>query len=147
MDDLDMTTMPDAELAALAATATAEQARRQALAGAARRVDDMCLEHLRAEGRVNGAEWQPPAGFVGAYPQGWRVTHDGGTFEAAAPGAVTAPPSSDWDPVDPDTPLIDFWEPRHYGAGEQARDAGLVFTAASAVEGQRPFEYPGGWTT
>lgn len=105
----------------------------------------MCLDYLRASGRENGGAWEAPTGFLGAYPRGWRVTHEGGVFEATAPGTVTAPPGNGWTEVDPDAELIDFWEDRAYDEGEQARDAGLIWTATSAVQGARPSEYPGGW--
>lgn len=145
-DTPDFTDTPDEQLAETVAAATAEVARRQVITGAQQRTDDMCLEYLRATGRENGGPWEAPLGFLGAYPTGWRVTHDDGTFEAAAPGVVTTPPGDGWVEVDPGTVLVDFWEARAYDAGEQARDAGRVWTATSAVDGQRPSEYPGGWS-
>lgn len=141
----DVTGMTDEELAEKAARIDAERSRRAVITDAEQRTDQMCLDYLRASGRENGGPWEAPVGFLGAYPRGWRVTHNGGTYEATAPGTVTAPPSSDWTEIDPDSELVDFWEPRTYEKGEQARDAGLIWTALSDVDGARPSEYPGGW--
>lgn len=144
--DEDVTGMTDEQLAEQALVIETERARRAVITDAEIRTDGLCLEYLRASGRENGAAWEAPVGFLGAYPRGWRVTHDGGIYEATAPGTVTAPPSDDWDEVDPDTPLIGFWEPRPYSKGDQARDAGQVWTATSDVDGARPSAYPGGWS-
>lgn len=143
--DEDVTGMTDEQLAEQAQKIDQERARRAVITDAEQRTDQMCLEYLRASGRENGAAWEPPVGFLGAYPRGWRVTHDGGVYEATSPGTVTAPPGDDWTEVDPDAELIDFWEDRAYDEGEQARDAGRIWTATSAVQGARPSEYPGGW--
>lgn len=143
--DEDYTTMPDEELAEKAAKIDAERARRAVVTDAERRTDDLCLDYLRAAGRTNGGLFEVPVGFIGAYPRGWRVNTSDGVFEAAAPGITTAPPGDDWVQVDPDEPLIDFWEDRAYAKGEQARDAGRIWTAASDVHGARPSEFPGGW--
>lgn len=143
----DVTTMTDADLAARGAAIETERARRAVVADAEQRTDTMCLEYLHASGRENGGAWEAPTGFLGAYPRGWRVTHDGGTYEATAPGTVAAPPGDGWTEIAPGTELVDFWEDRAYDEGEQARDAGRIWTATRAVQGARPSEYPGGWTT
>lgn len=142
----DFDSMPDEDISEIVSAGTATLARRQTVADAERRTDALCLEYLQAAGRVNGGPWEQPTGFIGAYPTGWRVTHDGGTYEAAAPGVTTAPPGDGWGTVDADTALIDFWEPRLYSAGDTVRDDGRIWTATSDVDGQRPAEYPGGWT-
>jgi len=141
----DFTDTPDAQLAETVAAAQAELSRRAVITGAQQRTDDMCLEYLRAIGRESGAPFEAPTGFLGAYPRGWRVTHDGEEWEATAPGVVTAPPGDGWALADGDA--VPFWEPRAYEAGAVVRDAGLVWTALSTVDGARPSEYPGGWTT
>lgn len=143
--DEDYTTMPDDELAEKAAKIDAERARRAVVTDAEQRTDQLCLDYLRAAGRTNGGLYEEPVGIVGAYPRGWRVNTPDGVFEADAPGVTAAPPGDGWTPVDPDSPLIDFWEPRPYSKGDQARDAGQVWTATSDVDGARPSEYPGGW--
>lgn len=135
--DEDVTGMTDEQLAEQAQKIESERARRAIVTDAEQRTDQMCLEYLRASGRENGGTWEAPTGFLGAYPRGWRVTHNGGVYEATAPGTVTAPPSSDWTKVDPAEPLVDFWEDRAYEQGEQARDAGRIWTATSAVQGAR----------
>lgn len=142
---MDFTDTPDQELAETVAAAQAELTRRAVLSEQDQRVDDMCLDYLRAEGRENGGLYEPPAGFLGAYPRGWRVNTPDGVFEAVQPGTVTAPPSDDWVPVDPDEPVIPFWEPGPHRKGDQARDAGRVWTALSDGDGPRPSEFPGGW--
>lgn len=143
--DEDVTGMTDEQLAEQAQKIDQERARRAVITDAEQRTDSMCLDYLRASGRENGGAWEAPTGFLGAYPRGWRVQHDGDTFEATAPGTVTAPPGDGWTEVDPDAELIDFWEDRAYDEGEQARDAGRIWTATSDVQGARPSEYPGGW--
>lgn len=143
----DVTQMSDTQLAQTATDAQAELARRATLRDHERTTDDMALAYLEAAGRENGAAWEPPTGFIGAYPRGWRVTHGGGTFEATAPGVVTTPPGDGWDQVAPDTPLIPFWEPGTYAKGTQVRDAGQVWRAlADGADGSRPSEFPGGWS-
>lgn len=143
----DVATMTDAELAVQGAKIEAERSRRAVITDAEQRTDAMCLEYLQASGRENGGPYEPPMGFLGAYPRGWRVTHDGGTYEATVPGAAAAPPGPDWTEIPDGEPLVDFWEDREYEPGEQARDAGRVWAATSTVHGARPSEYPGGWTT
>ncbi|MGO2360388.1 MAG: hypothetical protein ACTH6N_04575 [Brachybacterium tyrofermentans] len=142
----DVTTMTDAELAAQGAKIEAERSRRAVITDAEQRTDTMCLEYLQASGRINGGPFETPMGFLGAYPRGWRVTHNGGTYEAIVPGAAAEPPGPGWVEVDADTALVDFWEDREYAAGEQARDAGQIWTAMSTVDGPRPSNYPGGWS-
>lgn len=142
----DVATMTDAELAVKGAKIEAERSRRAVVTDAEQRTDSMCLEYLRASSRENGGPYEAPLGFLGAYPRGWRVTHDGKVYEATAPGVTTAPPGTGWDEIEPGTPLVDFWEDREYTTGEQARDAGRIWTATSTVNGARPSDYPGGWT-
>lgn len=141
----DITTMPDEQLAQTVADGTAELERRATIRDAEHRTDELCLDYLRAAGRTNGGLYKPPTGFIGAYPRGWRVNTADGVFEANAPGVTTAPPGDCWDEVDPDAELIDFWAPGPYSKGDQARDAGQIWTATSDVDGARPSEYPGGW--
>lgn len=141
----DVTTMTDTQLAQTAADAQAEIERRARVREAERTTDDMALAYLEAAGRINGAAFEPPTGFVGAYPRGWRVTLDGRAFEAVAPGTVTAPPGDCWDEVDPAEPLTPFWEPGPYEKDTLVRDAGQTWRALADVDGPRPSEYPGGW--
>ena len=141
----DVTQMSDTELAEQAQKIDAERARRATLTEAERTTDDMALAYLEAAGRVNGADWEAPTGFIGAYPRGWRVTLDGRAFEAVAPGTVTAPPGDCWNEVDPTTALVPFWEPGEHPAGALVRDAGQTWRARTDVDGPRPSEYPGGW--
>lgn len=142
----DVSKMTDEELAERAQSLEKERARRAVITDAEQRTDTMCLEYLQASGRENGGPWEAPTGFLGAYPRGWRVIHDGDTYEATAPGVTTAPPGDGWTEIDPDTALVDFWEDREYSEGEQVRDAGRIWTATSTVQGARPSDYPGGWT-
>lgn len=144
----DMSTMPDDELAQTAADAQAEIARRTRIREAETTTDDMALSYLQALGRDQGAPYEAPTGFIGAYPRGWRVTHEGRTFEAAAPGVTTAPPDEGcWIEVDPDSPIIPFWDPSTYDKGALVRDAGQVWRAlADDTDGPRPSEFPGGWS-
>lgn len=141
----DYTTMPDDQLAQTVQAGTAEMERRAIFRDAERRTDELCLDYLRAAGRENGGRYEPPTGFIGAYPRGWRVNTSEGVFDATAPGVTTAPPGEGWVKIDPDSPLIPFWEPRPYEKGDQVRDAGQIWTATSRVDGARPSEYPGGW--
>lgn len=141
----DVTAMTDEELAAKAASIEAERARRAIVTDAERRTDQMCLDYLIASGRENGGAFEQPVGLIGAYPRGWRVQHEGKTFEASAPGVTAAPPGDGWTEIDPDSPLVDFWQPGPYEAGAQVRDAGRTWTATSDVDGPRPSDYPGGW--
>lgn len=144
----DYTTMPDAELAETATEAQAEIDRRVRLRGAEQATDDMALAYLEAAGRENGAAWEAPLGFIGAYPRGWRVTLDGRAFEATAPGITTPPPDEDgWTEVPADSPIIPFWDPGTYDQGALVRDAGQVWRAlADGTDGPRPSEFPGGWS-
>lgn len=142
----DYTTMPDDELAQTVADGTAELERRTRIRDADRTTDDMALSYLRAEGRENGGPWEAPHGFIGAYPRGWRVEHDGDLFEARCPGVTTTPPSDGWVPVDPGEELIPFWEPGEYERDALVRDVGRVWRAlADHTDGPRPSEFPGGW--
>jgi hypothetical protein len=140
---LDIDTMSDSELADAAASAQAELERRQKLADAARRTDAMLLDYLVAEGRENGAAWQAPVGIIGAYPRGWRVEHAGAHYDATQLGVTTEPPGDGWEPAT--GPLVPFWQPGPFQAGDLARDAGRVWRALADVHGSRPSEYPGGW--
>lgn len=144
----DVSQMTDAELAQAAADTRAEIERRHRIREAERTTDDMALAYLQAAGRTPGGPFEAPVGFIGAYPRGWRVIHDGKAFEAAAPGVTTPPPDTTcWTEVDPASPVIPFWEPREYAKGDLARDAGQTWRAlADGTDGPRPCEFPGGWT-
>lgn len=139
----DIETMTDEELTALRDESEAELEQRRTVRDAERRTDDMAIAYLRAEGRENGGPYQPPTGFIGAYPRGWRVIHEGEQYDATAPGVVTAPPGGGWKPAEGD--LVPFWEPGAYEKGSRVRDAGRIWTARQDVEGQRPSDYPAGW--
>lgn len=144
----DVTTMPDEQLAQTVADGTAELERRARFREAERTTDEMALAYLEAAGREQGQPFEPPTGFIGAYPRGWRVTHGGKAFEAAAPGVTTAPPGDCWTEADPDTLPIPFWDPgTTYDKDAVVRDAGQVWRAlADGTDGPRPAEFPGGWS-
>lgn len=144
----DVTQMPDDQLAQTVQAGTAEIARRARLREAERTTDDMALSYLQALGRDQGAPYEAPTGFIGAYPRGWRVTHEGRAFEAAAPGVTTPPPDTGcWTEVPADSPIIPFWDPGTYDKDTLVRDAGQVWRAlADDTDGPRPSEFPGGWS-
>lgn len=144
----EVTAMPDDQLAQTVQAGTAELARRATLREAERTTDDMALSYLQAAGRVQGDPFEAPTGFIGAYPRGWRVTHDGKAFEATAPGVTTAPPGDGcWAEVDPASDIIPFWDPGAYDQDALVRDAGQVWRAlADGTDGPRPSEFPGGWS-
>lgn len=144
----DVTQMSDTELAKTATGAQAEIDRRARVREAERTTDDMALSYLQAAGREQGDPFEPPTGFIGAYPRGWRVHHDGRAFEATAPGITTPPPDEDcWTEVPADSPIIPFWDPGTYDQDARARDAGQVWRAlADGTDGPRPSEFPGGWS-
>lgn len=144
----DVTQMPDDQLAQTVQAGTAEIARRARLREAERTTDDMALSYLQAQGREPGAPYEAPTGFIGAYPRGWRVTHEGRAFEAVAPGVTTPPPDTGcWIEVPADSPIIPFWDPGTYDKGATVRDAGQVWRAlADDTDGPRPSEFPGGWS-
>lgn len=141
---MDVTEMDDTALAETQLAVQAEIERRAIVTDAQRRTDDMCLAYLTASGRVNGAAWEQPTGFIGAYPTGWRVEHNGETYEATVPGATGIPgQSDDWEPAPGD--LIPFWEAGEYAAGDLVRDAGRVWEALADTDGARPSEMPAAW--
>lgn len=142
----DVTMMTDTQLAEQAQAIETERARRAIVTDAERTTDDMALAYLEAAGRINGAAFEPPTGFVGAYPRGWRVTVGAKAFEATQPGITTAPPGTGWVEVDPNAPLVPFWEPGTYDKDAVVRDAGQTWRAlADDTDGPRPSEFPGGW--
>lgn len=141
--------MDDEKLAESVQAGAAEQERRARVREAERTTDDMALAYLQAADRKQGTEFKPPIGFIGAYPRGWHVTHDGRAFEAVAPGVTTAPPGDGtcWVEVDPDSPIIPFWDPGEYAKGDLVRDVGQTWRAlADGTDGPRPSEFPGGWS-
>lgn len=142
-----VTNLPDDELAALAEDTEGEAARRGTIRGTDAALDELCLDSVRALGRVNGGAFAPPEGIVGAYPTGWRVTHGGRVFEAERPGLLDAPPADGWreiaDPVG--DPAIPFWEPVPYSVGATVRDRGRIYRARIPVDGLRPSDFPAGW--
>lgn len=141
---MDVREMEDAQLAETQQAVQAEIERRAIVTDAQRRTDDMCLAYLMAAGRVNGAAYEPPVGFIGAYPTGWRVTHDGDEYDATVPGATGVPgASTDWAPATGE--LIPFWESGEYEAGATVRDAGRIWEALTVTDGARPSEMPAAW--
>lgn len=143
----DVTSMPDQQLAQTVQAGTVELARRATVRDAERTTDDMALAYLQAQGRVNGGPFETPHGFVGAYPRGWRVAHDGALYEALLPGVTTAPPSDAWTEVPAGEDLIPFWEPGEYDRDALVRDVGKVWRALNDhTDGPRPSEFPGGWS-
>lgn len=138
--------MDDEKLVQTVQAGSAELDRRARVREAERTTDDMALAYLQAQGRENGAAWEAPLGFIGAYPRGWRVTHNGNAYEATAPGVTTTPPGDGWTETDRDAPVIPFWDPGAYNQNDLVRDTGQVWRAlADGTDGPRPSEFPGGW--
>ena len=141
---MDVREMEDSQLVETQQAVQAEIERRAIVTDAQRRTDDMCLAYLQASGRVNGSAYVQPVGFIGAYPTGWRVTHEGDEYDATVPGATGVPgQATDWAPATGD--MIPFWESGEYEAGAMVRDAGRIWEALTVTDGARPSEMPAAW--
>ena len=113
--------MTDDELALQAREIYAEQLRRETLAQAPARAEQLARDVSAALGRQDGDPWQPGTGAFDAYPTGAVVSHPAGTYYRATaiashePGATGAPWVQIWPDGDgwTETPpaLPETWSP------------------------------------
>lgn len=104
---IDVRDMPQDELEATSRAVEQELQRRREQERIPKQMDDLSRQYLHSKGVARGEAWvQPDDGFR-AYPKGWRVTHNGETWESTVSGNVWEPGTSGWhiaDPVDPNAP-------------------------------------------
>lgn len=144
----DFATYSDADLKALRLAVIAEEARRTVIRDAPKRADDLAREVLAAEGRKEGQTWVQPTGAHDAIPLGWKVQHNGKTWESLIPGNVWKP----GDTSDPQsyrwwkdlTPVADVtaWDPngKPYKVGDVVTHYGLTYSC------RQPHTSQAGWS-
>lgn len=153
--DLDLSALSLEELINLRGRVAAEIHRKQTLADAPARVDELATQVLTAEGIAPGDPWRAPTGAHDSYPSGWLVTHGGKTWESLIPANVWEPGVSGWREVtepDPDTgePTYPEWvQPtgQHdaYQTGDRVTFDGDVYESVIDNNTWSPADYPAGW--
>lgn len=96
---IDLKTLTDDALATLLDDARAEYQRRQTLQTALQEEPALQAAYLDSVGRGMGEPYVPPTGAHDAYPLGWKVMHNGKTWESLVPSNVWEPGMSGWREV------------------------------------------------
>lgn len=146
---MDYTTLTDTELQEIFHAASEETSRRNLITAALTREPTLQTGYLVALGRADGEPWVQPTGAHDAYPQGWKVTHDGKTWVSLINGNVWVPGESGWREITADGDAPPEWvQPTGahdaYQKGDQVSHNGDTWI--SDVDGNtwEPGEY--GWT-
>lgn len=104
---MDLTELSNEELSALRDDIDAERRIRDTLEIAPARAEQAARDYLAARDRehTGAAPWQQPTGAHDLYPQGYRVTHNGTTWESTRAANSQEPGTGDgWTepPEEPD---------------------------------------------
>lgn len=148
---MDLKTMTDEELAELAATVGAEQARRRAEADATAAIDAALAVYAVTAGmdRGEGAAWVQPVGAHDSYPSGAIVSHGGKTWESLVTANVHEPSISGWRELAVEGEVAEWVQPT--GAHDAYQTGDLVIfegqTYQSTIDSNTwsPSDYPQGW--
>ena len=93
---MDYTTLTDSELQEIFHAASEETSRRNLITAAITREPILQTGYLTALGRADGEEYVQPQGAHDAYPEGWKVTHNGKTWVSLVDANVWEPGVSGW---------------------------------------------------
>lgn len=142
---MDLTTLTDAELDALANDIRAERHRRKI----PEHMNQLNRDYLAATGHTDGEEWTQPTGAHDAYPQGFTVTHNGTTWESLIPANVWEPGVSGWREVTEGDEPAEWVQPTGthdaYNTGDLVTYEGTVYRSTIDNNTWAPTDYPAGW--
>ena len=131
---MDYTQLTDTELQEIFHAATEETSRRNLITAALTREPILQTGYLTALGRADGEEYVAPTGAHDAYPQGWKVTHNGKTWESLVPFNVWEPGIANWRKVAGDDGPAEWVQPTGahdaYKKGDQITYDGHVWTSS-----------------
>ena len=145
---MDIGTVSDAELRQLKRMIDGELSRRETLATAEKRADDLNAEFLAAAGVTDGDVWRQPTSAVDAYPKDWTVQHNDKTWVSLTPANVWEPPTS-WREVVEEGETPEWVQPTgahdSYQTGDHVMFEGAEYV--SLIDGNiwSPTAYPQGW--
>ena len=145
---LDVTRLPDDELAALLDAARDEYQRRQAITTALNDAPELIPAYQAVvEGRSPGDPWQQPLGAFDAYPEGWEVEHGGRAWVSLIPANVYEPGVSGWRETTADGSPAEWVQPTGahdaYMRDDKVTYEGETWTSTLDHNVYRPGEY--GW--
>ena len=145
---MDYTRLTDSELQEIFHAATEETSRRNLITAALQREPILQTGYLAALGRADGEEYVAPTGAHDAYPEGWKVRHDGKTWVSLTAANVWAPGVSGWREIPSEGSTPDWGQPTGahdaYKAGDTVAHKGSIWTSDGDSNVWEPGVY--GWT-
>ena len=146
---IDLATLTDAEVTTLKDLASREEQRRLRVARAEAEAAAITTTYLTDTGKQSGAAWVQPTGAHNAYPAGWKVSHNGKTWESLISANVWTPGTSGWREVTTGTTPPAWVQPvgaqDAYSKGAKVTYQGSIYE--SLIDGNvwSPTAYPAGW--
>lgn len=145
---MNYTILTDSELQEIFHAATEETSRRNLITAALQREPILQTGYMVALGRADGEPYVAPTGAHDAYPQGWKVTHDGKTWVSLVDGNTWEPGVSGWREVVEEGGVPMWVQPTGahdaYKKGDQVTHKDGVWTSDSDGNVWEPGAY--GWT-
>ena len=144
-----ITDATDQELEQYRRAIVTEQDRRNTLATAEKRAEEINTAYLAAAGVEPGQEWKQPTSAVGAYPKDWTVTHDGKTWVSLIAANVWEPGVSAWREVVEEGATPEWVQPTGahdaYQTGDTVTFEGQEYVSLIDGNTWSPTAYPQGW--
>lgn len=146
---IDLTTLNDEDLDQHRIDVLTEIERRQKIATAPERAEQIQRDYADAIGRQDGDEWVQPQGAHDAYSLGAIVEHDGKTWESLVANNVWEPSVSGWREVAEDGEVPEWVAPSGahdaYQTGDRVAFEGAVYRSLIDGNTWSPADYPQGW--
>ena len=147
---MDIRDATDAELRQLKRMIDTELERRETIASANDRLDQLTRDVLAARGVKEGDEWIQPTSAADAYPLGWIAAHNGKTWTSLVGGNVWEPGTSAWRELASDPDVAPEWiQPTGghdaYNTGDRVTFEGAEYVSKIDGNTWSPTAYPAGW--
>ena len=147
---MDIRDATDAELRRLKTMIDTEISRRETIASANDRLDQLTRDVLAARGVKEGDEWIQPTSAADAYPLGWITAHGGKMWTSLVGGNVWEPGTSAWRELASDPDVAPEWiQPTGghdaYNTGDRVTFEGAEYVSKIDGNTWSPTAYPAGW--
>lgn len=147
---MDIADATDDELNRLKKIIDDELARRETIASASSRLDELTRDVLAARGVEEGDEWIQPTSAADAYPLGWIAAHNGKMWTSLVGGNVWEPGTSAWRELASDPDVAPEWiQPTGghdaYNTGDRVTFEGAEYVSKIDGNTWSPTAYPAGW--
>ena len=147
---MDIADATDDELNRLKKIIDDELARRETIASASSRLDELTRDVLAARGVEEGDEWIQPTSAADAYPLGWIAAHNGKMWTSLVGGNVWEPGTSAWRELASDPDVAPEWiQPTGghdaYSTGDRVTFEGAEYVSKIDGNTWSPTAYPAGW--